>query len=47
VAAARAMQQDVWWWHDQAATNTSIKRRILKEMIAHRLSAKRGWAQPR
>jgi len=47
VAAARAMQQDGWWWHDPAATNTSIKRRILKEMIAHRLSAKRGWAQPR
>jgi len=43
VAAARAMQQDGWWWHDPAATNTSIKRRILKEMIAHRLSAKRGW----
>ena len=47
VAAARAMQQDGWWWHDPAATNTSIKRRILKEMIAHRLSAKRAWAQPR
>jgi glutamate-1-semialdehyde 2,1-aminomutase len=47
MAAAKAMQQDGWWWHDPAATNTSIKRRILKEMIAHRLSAKRGWAQPR
>ena len=47
VDAARAMQQDGWWWHDPAATNTSIKRRILEEMIAHRLSAKRGWAQPR
>ena len=47
VAAARAMQQDGWWWHDPAATNASIKRRILKEMIAHRLSAKRGWTQPR
>src|SRR6266567_2639199 len=41
VAAAMAMQQDGWWWHDPAATNTSIKRRILKEMIAHRLSPKR------
>src|SRR6516162_2061544 len=47
VAAAKAMQQDGWWWHDPAATNTSIKRRILREMIAHRLSAKRGWTQPR
>ena len=47
VAAARAMQQDGWWWHAPAATNTSIKRRILKEMIAHRLSAKRDWAQRR
>jgi glutamate-1-semialdehyde 2,1-aminomutase len=47
VAAARTMQRDGWWWHDPAATNTSIKRRILKEMIAHRLSAKRGWTQHR
>ncbi len=47
VAAARAMQQDGWWWHDPAATNTSIKRRILKEMIAHRLSSKRDCAQRR
>ena len=47
VAAARSMQRDGWWWHDPAATNTSIKRRILKEMIAHRLSPKRDCAQPR
>jgi len=40
VAAARAMEQDGWWWHPPAATNKSIKRRILKEMIAHRLSPK-------
>ena len=46
VAAARAMQQDGWWWHAPAATNTSIKRRILKEMIAHRLYPKRDRAQP-
>jgi glutamate-1-semialdehyde 2,1-aminomutase len=38
VAAARAMEQDGWWWHPPAATNSSIKRRVLKEMIAHRLS---------
>jgi glutamate-1-semialdehyde 2,1-aminomutase len=40
VAAARAMEQDGWWWHPPAATNKSIKRRILKEIIAHRLSPK-------
>jgi glutamate-1-semialdehyde 2,1-aminomutase len=37
VAAAKAMQQDGWWWHQPAATNKSIKRRIVKELIAHRL----------
>jgi glutamate-1-semialdehyde 2,1-aminomutase len=47
VAAARAMQQDGWWWHDPAATNTSIKRRVLKEMIAHRLLPKRDRAKGR
>jgi glutamate-1-semialdehyde 2,1-aminomutase len=39
VAAAKTMQQDGWWWADPAATNKSIKRRILREMIAYRL----GW----
>ena len=47
VAAARAMQQDGWWWHAPAATNTSIKHRILKEMIAHRFCPKRDRAQRR
>jgi glutamate-1-semialdehyde 2,1-aminomutase len=37
VAAATAMQQDGWFWHDPAATNKAIKRTILKEMLAHRL----------
>ena len=36
VAAAKSMQQDGWWWGDPATTNKSIKRRILREMIAHR-----------
>jgi glutamate-1-semialdehyde 2,1-aminomutase len=36
VAAARAMQEDGWWWENAAVTNKSIKRRILREMIAHR-----------
>src|SRR5262249_8126279 len=47
VAAARAMQQDGWWWQAPAATNTSIKRRILKEMIAHRLYPRADRARPR
>jgi glutamate-1-semialdehyde 2,1-aminomutase len=37
VAAAKAMQRDGWWWHDPAMTNKTIKRAIMKEMIAHRL----------
>jgi glutamate-1-semialdehyde 2,1-aminomutase len=41
IAAAKAMQQDGWWWSDPALTNKAIKRRILKEMIAHRVSAMR------
>jgi glutamate-1-semialdehyde 2,1-aminomutase len=35
------MQRDGWWWHDPALTNRSIRRRILKEMIAHRFAALR------
>jgi glutamate-1-semialdehyde 2,1-aminomutase len=38
VAAATAMLQDGWWWCDAATTNKSIKRRILREIIAHRFS---------
>jgi glutamate-1-semialdehyde 2,1-aminomutase len=41
VAAARAMQQDGWWWSTPAVTNKTIKRTILKEMIMHRLFSAR------
>jgi glutamate-1-semialdehyde 2,1-aminomutase len=36
VAAARAMQRDGFWWSNAALTNKSIKRRVLREMLAHR-----------
>jgi len=36
VAAAKAMQQDGWWWTDPRTTNMSIKFRILQEMLAHK-----------
>jgi glutamate-1-semialdehyde 2,1-aminomutase len=42
VAAARAMQQDGWWWSAPETTNRSIRRRILREIIAHRWSLARG-----
>jgi glutamate-1-semialdehyde 2,1-aminomutase len=43
VAAAKSMQHDGWWWRGPSLTNKSIKRAVLKEMIAQRLfsSAKR------
>lgn len=40
VAAARQMEQDGWWWHDGQLTDKGIRRRILKEMVRHRLSGK-------
>ena len=41
VAAAKAMQQDGWWWTDPRATDNSIRRRILKEMLAHKFLRRR------
>jgi len=34
VAASRAMQRDDFWWTSPTLTNKSIKRRILREMLA-------------
>jgi glutamate-1-semialdehyde 2,1-aminomutase len=33
-AAARAMERDGWWWAAPSATNKSIRRRILREILA-------------
>jgi glutamate-1-semialdehyde 2,1-aminomutase len=38
IAAAEAMRQGGWWWADPLTTNKTIKRRMLREMLAHRFS---------
>jgi glutamate-1-semialdehyde 2,1-aminomutase len=42
VAAAEAMRRGGWWWEDPLASNRKIKRRILREMVGHRLSLQRA-----
>jgi glutamate-1-semialdehyde 2,1-aminomutase len=37
ISAALKMHADGWWWHDERLTDQSIKRTILREMIAQRL----------
>jgi glutamate-1-semialdehyde 2,1-aminomutase len=37
IVAAKAMQEDGWWLANLALTNKSIKRSVLREMIAARL----------
>ena len=34
VSAAAAMKADEWWWCSPASTNKSVKRQVLREMIA-------------
>lgn len=46
VAAAKAMEQDGWWWCQSSATDRSIKREIIKEMIASRFLKVRDHAPP-
>jgi glutamate-1-semialdehyde 2,1-aminomutase len=45
VAAARTMRDDGWFWCAPAANNRSIRRRILREMIAHRFFPSRTPAR--
>jgi glutamate-1-semialdehyde 2,1-aminomutase len=33
LAAARAMERDGWWWCHQEASNRSIRRQVLREML--------------
>jgi glutamate-1-semialdehyde 2,1-aminomutase len=40
VSACHAMRQDGWWQTDDATTNRSIRRRILYEMVSHRLTGR-------
>jgi glutamate-1-semialdehyde 2,1-aminomutase len=35
VAAAARMKADGWWWHVPQATNRSVRRGVLKEMVRH------------
>ncbi len=36
VRACRTMRQDGWWWAPAAATNKSIRRQVLREVLAQR-----------
>ena len=48
VAAARAMQEDGWWWASPQLTNKSIRRNLVKEMLqAWRSSPIGSMSSPR
>jgi glutamate-1-semialdehyde 2,1-aminomutase len=36
VAAARTMHEDGWWWSPPQASNRSIRRQVLREILVHR-----------
>ncbi|HVZ36112.1 MAG TPA: hypothetical protein VG963_26975, partial [Polyangiaceae bacterium] len=41
VRAARAMLRDGWWWTPAGATNRSVRRAILRELLAARFGGRR------
>jgi glutamate-1-semialdehyde 2,1-aminomutase len=46
VAAAMAMEADGWWWSDVATTNRSIRRGVLREILAQCFSSSRRPDKP-
>jgi glutamate-1-semialdehyde 2,1-aminomutase len=40
VAAATEMERDGWWWTDPSTTNKSVRRALLKEIVAHRFGTR-------
>ncbi len=42
LAAAKAMERDGWWWAGPTVTNKSIKRQVLREMLANYAARYRG-----
>jgi glutamate-1-semialdehyde 2,1-aminomutase len=46
VTAAKAMQQEGWWWSDASTTNKSIRRHILREMLVQRFRPSRRTVEP-
>jgi glutamate-1-semialdehyde 2,1-aminomutase len=42
VAAAGKMREDGWWWRNPALTDKAIRRRMLREMLRHRLPGSRS-----
>jgi glutamate-1-semialdehyde 2,1-aminomutase len=42
VAAGRRMQADGWWWHPPSMTNRSIRRQVLRELVAAGLRSPRS-----